>query len=774
MLDNCEHLVAECAAKVEELLTSNAAISVLATSREPLAVPGEVVVEVGPLAVPVLTAADPDATWSSPAAQLFSDRLVREGQGDIDVGVHGQEVAQICRRLDGIPLALELAAARAALVGVRSVAVELEDRFDLLASDRRRVPDRHQTLMTSIEWSHARLSDGERRVFRRLAVFVGPFSPDMAIAVVAATSDHPAPDAPAMVGRLVRCGLVSTVGSLEGVVSLRLLDSVRFFAAQQLADAGDNERIRDAHVDCWLTLVAAEGEGPTDAQAAMADTYGDDLRAAIGWAAERDPELGLRLLNAAAQAWHGTGRGFDAVWAADAVLTEVNARRSPMSWLQAAAMTLHHHAFIRGDAGVRDLASRARTAVVEVEDAYPRAIAAWLERSDEVRSAHLAELAAMHGDFYLMALARLAQAEDLAERDPIAASNMLASLAAVARPTNHYIDSIVALVAGRISRDTGDLARCVELGERLSHSPSGQMAFNGMILLVQAGLLSRSSEPLELARQAAEVPRATPRMLTEATVATTYASYLDDHRPTRIDPELVSEPMSAGSLWICCREAIEAGHIEDARRAVDVLANADGLRRAVYSAITAAAGDPAAWYQTIELARAFQLRPIITDALEALAVQHATQRHWRHCLRLVSAAQRLRDETGYQWRFPTQQHEIDNAVVASTAGLGHEQAGQATEQGLALTWHAACTYALRNRGTRRRPTFGWESLTPTERDVAKLVADGLRNDDVARRLLMSVTTVRTHLRHIFVKLSVNNRAELASTYTREIGMNPSR
>ena len=580
LLDNCEHLVSECAARVEELLTSNAAISVLATSREPLAVPGEVVVEVAPLAVSESTTDDPNMTWSSPAAQLFSDRLLRGGQRDADVGAHSREIARICRRLDGIPLALELAAARAALVGVQTVAVELEGRFDLLASDRRRVPDRHQTLMASIEWSHARLTDGERRVFQRLAVFVGPFSPDMAIAVVASTSDGPAFDAPATLGRLVRCGLVSTVSSPAGSVSLRLLDSVRFFAAQQLEDAGDTERVRDAHVDCWLTFEVADGEGPTDAQAAMADTYGDDLRAAIGWAVERNPELGLKLLDAAARAWHGTGRGFDAVWAADAVLTEINARRSPMSWLQGAAATLHHHAFIRGDAGIRDLASRARTAAAAVDGSYPQAIAAWLEHSDEVRSARLAELAAVHGDFYLMALARVAQAEDLAERDPIGASNMLASLAAMAGAANHYIDSIVALVAGRISRDTGDLATCVELGERLARSPSGQMAFNGMILLVQAGLLTGSYEPLQLARRAAEVPRATPRMLTEATVANTYASYLDGQRPTRIDPELVSESMSAGSLWICCREAIEAGHIDDARRAVDVLANGDGLRRA--------------------------------------------------------------------------------------------------------------------------------------------------------------------------------------------------
>ena len=161
-----------------------------------------------------------------------------------------------------------------------------------------------------------------------------------------------------------------------------------------------------------------------------------------------------------------------------------------------------------------------------------------------------------------------------------------------------------------------------------------------------------------------------------------------------------------------------------------------------------------------------ELRLIGVDALEGLAGVAATAESWAECLRLAAAAARLRDETGYRWRFAFEQGRLDAAVAAATEALGPETASAASVEGAALAWGEAAAYASRARGERQRPSHGWAALTPTELQVVTLVADGLTNPQIAERLLMGRATVKTHLDHVFTKTGLHSRTELATEYVR--------
>jgi DNA-binding CsgD family transcriptional regulator len=186
----------------------------------------------------------------------------------------------------------------------------------------------------------------------------------------------------------------------------------------------------------------------------------------------------------------------------------------------------------------------------------------------------------------------------------------------------------------------------------------------------------------------------------------------------------------------------------------------------VLAAIEAAAtGDEDRWHDALTIAAENALRLVAVDALEGLAVAAARAESWAECLRLAGAAERLRSETGYRWRFGFENRAITSARADAAEALG-EAAPDAEAEGRALEWREAAAYARRARGERKRPRHGWASLTPTELQVVALVGDGLTNPQIASRLLMGRATVKTHLEHIFTKLGVHTRAELAAQVAR--------
>jgi predicted ATPase/DNA-binding winged helix-turn-helix (wHTH) protein len=307
VLDNCEHVVDAVARMAEALLRANPAVRVIATSREPLRVEGEWVYSVPPLAVPAEGSPEGEDPLRYGAVRLFGERARAAAPSFSPDARAAAVIAGICRRLDGIPLAIELAAARAAALGIDGVAAGLDDRFRLLAGGHRTALPRHQTLRATLDWSHELLTESERVILRRLAVFAGPFSLEAA-AAVAASPELPAPDVIEGLLGLVAKSLV--VAKREGAVArYRLLDTTRAYALGKLGESGERETIARRHAEYYSHLFRrAEVEWETRRSVDWFDDYGwciDNLRTALDWAFSpgSGASIGVALTAAAVPLW---------------------------------------------------------------------------------------------------------------------------------------------------------------------------------------------------------------------------------------------------------------------------------------------------------------------------------------------------------------------------------------------------------------------------------------------------------------------------------------
>jgi len=307
VLDNCEHLLTACADLARDIVRSSPGVKVVATSREPLGVPGEVEYDLTPLAVPS-ESADVESIMGVASVRLFFERLsATRGLGD-DKPETINTVAAICRELDGLPLAIELAAARTKALSVAEIAAHLDDRFRFLRYWRPVADPRHQTLKATMDWSYALLSDEEARVLRDLAVFAGGFDLD---AVASVCSDGERAAALDLVQRLVEKSLVIAESRPNGT-RYRLLESVRQYADGRLAEAGDRDDVRRRHAAYFVgvaendELARARGAEPTPAE--WLDEDVNNLRTAIAWSEESaDTETMLRLAAALWRFWDARG-----------------------------------------------------------------------------------------------------------------------------------------------------------------------------------------------------------------------------------------------------------------------------------------------------------------------------------------------------------------------------------------------------------------------------------------------------------------------------------
>ncbi|MYS83578.1 BTAD domain-containing putative transcriptional regulator [Embleya scabrispora] len=322
VLDNCEHVIEPIAELADLLLRAAPELRILATSREPLAVGGEVLCVVRPLAVPA-AGADPTALAESTAVRLFVARAAAAAPGFVLDGHTADAVAAICRRLDGIPLALELAATRVRGLGVHGLAARLDDRFRVLGVGRRGVPARQQTLRAMIDWSWELLGAAERIVLRRLAIHVDGSAPEAAEAVCSG-DDVARADVLDLVGRLVDRSLVVVVEGPYGP-RYRLLESVAAYCVERLHAAGEFDAVQGRH-DGWVAeLVEYAGPrlyGPDQREwLTRLDAEGGNLRSALDGAARRaDAGLAVRLAGGAAWYRFLRGRYREAWRALDAAL----------------------------------------------------------------------------------------------------------------------------------------------------------------------------------------------------------------------------------------------------------------------------------------------------------------------------------------------------------------------------------------------------------------------------------------------------------------------
>ena len=288
VLDNCEHLGDAVADLTDRLLNSAPGLTVLATSQMPLGIDGERVYQVEPLPI-----ADSVALFAKRASERRKSFVLDPGAAAV--------LEDLCRSLDGLPLAIELAAARTKALSVQEIARRLDDRFALLSDPGSRRPERHRALGTAISWSYDLLFPDDQRGLWALACFSGG-APLVAAEHVVSALGVPAASAVDVIGRLADRSLVAVEINTAGTVRYRLLDSVRAFALGRLTDSGDAQVARAAHAG-WLGEAAdravAEQQGPLQfIHLTIATQERSNIDAGLAWTAEHDPLLGLRIANA--------------------------------------------------------------------------------------------------------------------------------------------------------------------------------------------------------------------------------------------------------------------------------------------------------------------------------------------------------------------------------------------------------------------------------------------------------------------------------------------
>ncbi|HEY1430118.1 MAG TPA: winged helix-turn-helix domain-containing protein, partial [Stellaceae bacterium] len=307
VLDTCEHVIGAAAALAEAVLRAGGTLRLLATSREPLRAEGEWVYPVPPLAVPAQDAEDADQLLRYGGVRLFVERLRAAEPHFAPDRRSAAMIAAICRRLDGIPLAIELAAARASALGVEEVATHLDDRFRILTGGRRTALPRHQTLRATLDWSYELLSKPERMILRCLSVFAGSFSLEPASAVIA-NSDLTASQVIDGLFSLIAKSLVAA--EAENVPRrYRLLDTTRAYALEKLDESGEREWLTRRHAEYYRDLFErAEAELEITPRTEWLADYGwqiDNVRTALDWAysPNGDASLGAALIAATVPLW---------------------------------------------------------------------------------------------------------------------------------------------------------------------------------------------------------------------------------------------------------------------------------------------------------------------------------------------------------------------------------------------------------------------------------------------------------------------------------------
>jgi predicted ATPase len=307
VLDTCEHVIGAAAALGEAVLRAGGTLHLLATSREPLRAEGEWVYPVPPLAVPSEDAEDAHDLLRYGGVRLFVERLRAAEPHFAPDRRSAAMIAAICRRLDGIPPAIELAAARAAVLGVEEVATHLDDRFRILTGGRRTALPRHQTLRATLDWSYELLSEPERVILRRLSVFAGAFSLEAVRAVIMSADLAPAEVVDGIANLVAKSLVAVTAGS--AVARYRLLDTTRAYGLERLAESGEREQLARRHAEHYRDLFErAEAEWETRPSVAWLAEYAteiDNLRAALDWAfsPHGDASTGRALTAAAIPLW---------------------------------------------------------------------------------------------------------------------------------------------------------------------------------------------------------------------------------------------------------------------------------------------------------------------------------------------------------------------------------------------------------------------------------------------------------------------------------------
>jgi predicted ATPase/DNA-binding CsgD family transcriptional regulator len=810
VLDNCEHLARGCAEVAEQLLLACPRLSILATSREPLGVPGEVTWRVPSLSFPAGPArVSGDELGRFEAAALFAERSRRARPGFALTEANAGPVAEICRQLDGIPLAVELAAARTRVLSPGQIAAGLRDRFGLLTGGPRTALPRQQTLEASVAWSYELLGESERALLRRLSAFAGGFT-------VAAAEAVGADPGPAGAGGGTEPGQVLGLLSQLADKSLilpgddagarfGLLETIRHYARGRLAEAGEANRTGRRHFEFFLAAAGRRPDEGEDAYRERVRADHDNLRQALEWAAgQDDPGLLLGLAArlgafwslsihlAEARQWLSTA--VDRGTAADPALRARALGRLAQVASLAADMPTAMAAGTAGlgllrrlgdqDGMIVALTSLGSSATIMGE---PDAGRPYLDEAVALAE----QLGDQRALAYALALLGRTAVNSARERD--AGRRALRRSADVARACGaRDIEAIAVCLLGVLDgqdcRPAESIAQLNRALPGLREAGDGFFLSFCLVALVHDHALLGDFEAAEAA--CAELDAIGEAMgaarLYFAAEARGWLAFCQGQWPQAVSAfreqlsyfaSVALRGMFAGNLaW----SELLAGQPEAARsRLDDFIAAADPGRTclarplAVRALVARADGDLG---RADELASAAVAaspadpfgRLTVWTCLAVLAAIRADGGSHEVAARLAGAAAAFARDTALA-RLPAVGDLIDAAAQAARAALGRGGFAGAWAEGQAMTLEDAAGYASRGRGRRRRPDHGWAGLTPTELTVARAVADGLSNPQIAERMFISRRTVATHLTSIFRKLGVSSRAELAAAAARRGG-----
>lgn len=809
-MDNCEHQVAAAAPLVSALISACPLVRVLATSRVRLAVDGEALFEVAPLPVPAPGVSSASAVAAAEAARLFE---VRARQVATDFRItedNAAAVADVCRRLDGIPLAIELAAGRVRVLAPDQIATRLSDRFGLLADRTLGAPARQRTLEASVDWSYDLLDDVQRLALARLSVFAGSFELDAAEALVAG----PGIDGSAvldLVAGLVDQSMVQVVHR-HNRARYRLLETIKVYARRRLPQLDDPARVRDAHLRFFARLAqrASTGLHSSDPEPWVSRLTADlsDLRAALDWAASVEDVRGvLDLTEPIVRFWfeRGLPEGAHHLLRTATDNPGASGVARVRAWNTAAALAFgsyeparFHRSAGRAVAAARADGGDGALAVALAQRALSGALSG-LSTNDETEAdvTEALQLGTRCSEASIEAyVLQFAGAAVLHRRSILAGYRLLQQAVEVCEandltfhlPAAHGGAAAWLPWSGRLDETRRHALQAIEQSRQLGRPGWEAVGFTGLAAVaVLRGDLRRAQDWLASAHAALH-PRALQThygmwLRHWHCLCAVAAGDMDAARATA--DEVVVIGRGGGSRldeaigeWLLGMVARRQQRLDDARVHLDtarLLSTDPPLPQTLGRSLLGLADlaleneDPEeAWvlaHTSLDVLGRYDDLLGVASALEVIADLVRIRGDPAQSLRLLGASQRFHDELRIV-PFPLEMERVARARDTGRALLGPVAATASWDTGRRMSLADAVALARRGRGRRRRPKIGWAALTPVEVDVVRLVSDGCTNAQIAEHMFISVNTVKTHLTHVYAKVDVEGRADLAAQVAR--------